>query len=156
MRNLSQIMLISGCILTVAAVVLGALGQHTAFGPVVIAMFAAFGLHLQTKPSLKTFAFTVWVLAFVTAGLTYPGAFTDWGGFQLKTLIVPLIQIIMFGMGSTLSLSDFARVATMPRAAAALHRRAGGADGPRDALRNGMPSRLSPCPRCARPVFRHR
>ena len=116
MRNLSQIMLISGCILTVAAVVLGALGQHTAFGPVVIAMFAAFGLHLQTKPSLKTFAFTVWVLAFVTAGLTYPGAFTDWGGFQLKTLIVPLIQIIMFGMGSTLSLSDFARVATMPRA----------------------------------------
>jgi BASS family bile acid:Na+ symporter len=31
-------------------------------------------------------------------------------GFRLSTLIVPLIQIIMFGMGTKLSIADFVRV----------------------------------------------
>ena len=34
--------------------------------------------------------------------------FTDWG-FNTKVLIVPSVQIIMFGMGTKLSLADFAR-----------------------------------------------
>jgi BASS family bile acid:Na+ symporter len=38
------------------------------------------------------------------------------GGFQLKKLIVPLLQIIMFGMGTAMSLGDFAGVIKMPRA----------------------------------------
>jgi BASS family bile acid:Na+ symporter len=37
-----------------------------------------------------------------------------WAGYDLGKLIVPLIQIIMFGMGTTLSLADFARVFKMP------------------------------------------
>ena len=35
--------------------------------------------------------------------------------FQLKTLIVPLLQIIMFGMGSQMSLNDFTGVIKMPK-----------------------------------------
>jgi BASS family bile acid:Na+ symporter len=38
----------------------------------------------------------------------------SWAGFNLGILIVPLIQIIMFGMGTTLSLADFGRVVKMP------------------------------------------
>jgi BASS family bile acid:Na+ symporter len=37
-----------------------------------------------------------------------------WSGFNLGILIVPLIQIIMFGMGTTLCLADFGRVFKMP------------------------------------------
>ena len=46
----------------------------------------------------------------------YPHVFIRWGDFELKTLIVPLIQLIMFGMGATLTLEDFTRVLQMPRA----------------------------------------
>lgn len=61
-------------------------------------------------------AFSLWVGAFVVAAMFYPEAFRRWGDFELKTLIVPLIQLIMFGMGTMLSLGDFARVMRMPRA----------------------------------------
>jgi L-alanine-DL-glutamate epimerase-like enolase superfamily enzyme/predicted Na+-dependent transporter len=64
--------------------------------------------------TLKGLAFTVWVFAFVAAAMNYPAAFGTWFGFDLKNLIVPLIQIIMFGMGTTLSLADFTRVLAMP------------------------------------------
>jgi bile acid:Na+ symporter, BASS family len=62
----------------------------------------------------KKFAFTLWVLIFVLAAMLYPAAFRVWFGADLKLLIVPLIQIITFGMGTTLSGQDFKRVLTMP------------------------------------------
>jgi len=62
----------------------------------------------------KKFAFTFWVLIFVLAAMLYPAAFRIWFGADLKLLIVPLIQIITFGMGTTLSGQDFKRVLTMP------------------------------------------
>ena len=46
--------------------------------------------------------------------MAWPGLFNRWGGFETKVLIVPLIQVIMFGMGTTLSVADFARVLRMP------------------------------------------
>jgi BASS family bile acid:Na+ symporter len=46
--------------------------------------------------------------------MVYPAAFMTWLGVDLKILIVPLIQIIMFGMGTTLSVADFGRVFKMP------------------------------------------
>lgn len=61
-------------------------------------------------------AFSLWVGAFVVAAMFYPETFRRWGDFELKTLIVPLIQLIMFGMGTMLNLGDFARVMRMPRA----------------------------------------
>jgi bile acid:Na+ symporter, BASS family len=64
--------------------------------------------------TLRPLAFTVWVFAFVTVSLVWPGAFMTWGGVNLAVLIVPLIQVIMFGMGTTLSLRDFSRVLVMP------------------------------------------
>jgi len=45
----------------------------------------------------------------------YPRYFISRGDFQLKKLIVPLLQIIMFGMGSQMSFKDFAGVIKMPR-----------------------------------------
>ena len=61
------------------------------------------------------FAFTIWVAAFVAAAMFYPWAFRQWFGYELSGLIVPLIQIIMFGMGTQLTLGDFRRVLVMPK-----------------------------------------
>ena len=62
----------------------------------------------------RKYAFTLWVLVAVAASMSYPAAFRSWFGTDLKVLIVPLIQIITFGMGTTLSGKDFRNVLTMP------------------------------------------
>jgi bile acid:Na+ symporter, BASS family len=63
----------------------------------------------------RAWSFTVWVFAFVSAAMFFPNAVTHAGGFEYKALIVPLIQVIMLGMGMTLTPVDFTRVAKMPR-----------------------------------------
>lgn len=62
----------------------------------------------------KKYAFTLWVLVAVAASMSRPEAFRSWFGTDLKVLIVPLIQVITFGMGTTLSGKDFRNVLTMP------------------------------------------
>ena len=66
--------------------------------------------------SLHGFGFTLAVVAAVVASLVWPERFSRWGEFETRALIVPLIQLIMFGMGTTLSVADFARVLRMPQA----------------------------------------
>jgi len=89
-------------------------GYKAFVGTAVTGLFASLALHFMSHPLLKSFAFTVWVFAFVSASMFYPNAFMTWAGFDLGILIVPLIQIIMFGMGTTLSVGDFGRVFKMP------------------------------------------
>lgn len=89
-------------------------GYHSYVGPLVIVLFASLALYCTGHTSFKSFAFTVWVFAFVAASMFYPFLFGTWFGFDLKILIVPLIQIITFGMGTTLSIEDFERVFTLP------------------------------------------
>jgi BASS family bile acid:Na+ symporter len=98
----------------VLVVVMLVIGRRAWIGPVLIAMFGSLALYCMGHSFLKSFAFTVWVFAFVTASMVYPAAFMTWFGVDLKILIVPLIQIIMFGMGTTLSVADFGRVFKMP------------------------------------------
>jgi len=83
-------------------------------GLILVAGLVAVALVFMTHPTLKSVAFTAWVFVFVAASMVWPGAFGKWFGFDLKFLIVPLIQIIMFGMGTTLSAADFTRVLAMP------------------------------------------
>ncbi|HYO84262.1 MAG TPA: bile acid:sodium symporter family protein, partial [Bryobacteraceae bacterium] len=45
----------------------------------------------------------------------FPQLFRSWGGVETRRLILPLIQLIMFGIGARLSIADFQRVITVPR-----------------------------------------
>lgn len=94
----------------------GIAGQYYFMGICGVLFFSLMGIYFQTNPALKTFTFTCWVFAFFFAGLVFPGLFQEVGGFNQGQLIVPLIQVIMFGMGATLSLEDFARALKMPKA----------------------------------------
>lgn len=68
-----------------------------------------------TDSVFKSFAFTLWIFASVSLAMFNPQYFIAVGDFQLSKLIVPLIQIIMFGMGTSLSVSDFSRVLKAPK-----------------------------------------
>jgi BASS family bile acid:Na+ symporter len=61
-------------------------------------------------------SFALWMTASVAAPAFYPELFQTWHGFELKRTINPLIMVIMFGMGTSLSFGDFKRVLVMPRA----------------------------------------
>ncbi len=98
----------------VVLVVMWLSGQSSVVEPLVVVFFTLLALFFNQHHFLKRFAFTAWVFVFVSASLLYPSAFGTWFGFDLAILIVPLIQIIMFGMGTTLSLKDFSRILTMP------------------------------------------
>lgn len=65
-------------------------------------------------PNLHGFGFTLSVVVAVVLAMIWPQLFRRWGTFETRVLIVPLIQLIMFGMGTTLSLGDFTRVLKMP------------------------------------------
>jgi bile acid:Na+ symporter, BASS family len=65
---------------------------------------------------MKGFSYTIMIFAAVTTALYYPAYFNNWGSLKLATLITPLLQIIMFGMGTEMGLKDFAGVIKMPKA----------------------------------------
>jgi BASS family bile acid:Na+ symporter len=69
---------------------------------------------IRDSSFLKSLAFPATVLLFVAVSIARPQLFGVWFGADLKFLIVPLIQIITFGMGTTLSAKDFGRVFKMP------------------------------------------
>ena len=75
----------------------------------------AFGVLFEI---LRRQSFGLAILACAAVAFAFPSLFTTWGGVKLTKCVVPAIQLIMFGMGTTLSLSDFMRVAKRPWAVA--------------------------------------
>jgi bile acid:Na+ symporter, BASS family len=65
---------------------------------------------------MKNYFFTISIVFAALIALIFPQYFIEINGFKLKTLIVPLLQIIMFGMGTTMSLADFKSVVKTPKA----------------------------------------
>ena len=63
-------------------------------------------------------AFGLAILTCAVVSFAFPSAFMTWGGVRLTKLVTPAIQLIMFGMGTTLTLADFVRVAKCPWAVA--------------------------------------
>lgn len=79
-----------------------------------VLVLACVSVFFMGHRTLKSFAFTAWVFTFVAASMAWPAAFGTWFGCDLAGFISPLVQIIMFGMGTKLSLDDFKRVIVMP------------------------------------------
>lgn len=65
---------------------------------------------------MKTYSYTLCLIVAFSIAYFFPQYFIEINGFQLKELIIPLLQIIMFGMGTTMSYDDFLGVIKMPKA----------------------------------------
>jgi len=68
----------------------------------------------QIRAILKGNLFGILILASAVVSFLAPSWFDTWGGVKLTKLIGPAIQLIMFGMGTTLSLNDFLQVVKTP------------------------------------------
>ena len=84
-------------------------------GPFIIAFFVTLSAAFRGTATLKGFSYTLIIFAAVTTALYYPGYFVQVKGFNLAGLITPLLQLIMFGMGTSMGLRDFAGVIKMPK-----------------------------------------
>jgi BASS family bile acid:Na+ symporter len=116
MKTLSRILLGIAAVSFVAAIILLILGRGTDTGVPVVGMLSALAVAAQWEKRLGISSFTFWVFAFLAAALYFPAVFTFWFGFDTRKLVVPLIQIIMFGMGTKLSIGDFVREFRRPKA----------------------------------------
>jgi BASS family bile acid:Na+ symporter len=67
--------------------------------------------------AFKSYQYTVWILAAVVAAMIYPARFLHLGGLDLrnKWLVLLVVQMVMFGMGTQMSLRDFRGVVQSPR-----------------------------------------
>jgi len=89
--------------------------KNTFLGPLLISFFVFLAFGVRGNPISKGFSYTIMIFAAVSISMFYPGLFLKWGDFELSKTIVPLLQIIMFGMGSQMSFRDFAGVVKMPK-----------------------------------------
>lgn len=84
-------------------------------GWLLVLFFAALAMVFRGYELLKGYVFTIMIFAAVSAAMYFPQYFIQVGDFKLSGLIIPLMQIIMFGMGTTLSVKDFGAVLKMPK-----------------------------------------
>ena len=120
--SLHRIVLWTGVLLAIAFVVALVAGFKTAAPQILAGSAICLALAASTgRGQLREMAFTIWIVAGVVIGMVFHASlikFPQWffglDGTRLTVLIIPLLQIIMFAMGTTLSVSDFARVLKMP------------------------------------------
>ncbi len=103
---------LSGLTFSVAAM----LGRAGEAGVFTIVFFASISIACGGHEKLRSVAYTMLILALVCLAMFYPAPFQSVGDFKLTLLIVPLLQIIMFSVGSQMSLRDFESVIRMPKA----------------------------------------
>jgi BASS family bile acid:Na+ symporter len=90
--------------------------NQTLWQPAAVAAAVLLALGLGSHATLKSFQYTAWIIAAVVAAMIYPTQLLHWGDFDLRNKWIMLIavQLVMFGMGTQMSLKDFAGVAKMP------------------------------------------
>lgn len=117
MKKISLYSVSLGIALLLLLVVLGMVltGNIGSAGPYILLFFTTLALGFSGYKSLNGLVFTTMIFAGVSASLYYPDLFTYVGDFKLTILIIPLIQVIMFGMGTQMGLKDFAAVFKTPR-----------------------------------------
>lgn len=117
MEKIYKLLLACSVLLAFLAIGMFASGNAQSFtGLLVIGVFVCLAIGGQTIPLLKQMSFTIWVFASVSVGMFYPQYFQKIGDFKFTSLIVPLIQLIMFTMGTEMSLKDFEGVIKTPKA----------------------------------------
>ena len=89
--------------------------MHALAGWLLMLFFFSLAFAFRGNQFLKGLSFTVMIIGVVSFAMYHPEYFKTIGDFKLSALIIPLLQIIMFGMGTELSLKDFVTVVRMPR-----------------------------------------
>ena len=114
MKKLQQFFLIVSILAAVVLLASVVMQNEWLYKPAALVTAISLAIGLGAVTSLKGYQYTAWIAAAVVAGMMFPAAFTTWGGVNLrdKTLILVIIQVVMFGMGTHMSLKDFSGLAS--------------------------------------------
>jgi len=116
MHRFRKLLLLFSVALTFCAGLVFWLRKDTSTGPILLLVgLVLTALAFLRFKSLRGFSYTVWILVAVAAAMFYPHLFHRIGSFELKNVIVPFVQVTMFGMGAHMSFSDFKGVVMMPK-----------------------------------------
>jgi BASS family bile acid:Na+ symporter len=110
----SLFLAIAASLLLLFNIVLFSTGKAAQAGPFMITFWAVLAALFSRHTATKGYVYTLMIFTAVTTAMFYPRPFTKPNGWDLSLLITPLIQIIMFGMGTSMSLRDFYGVVKMP------------------------------------------
>nr|WP_294791647.1 bile acid:sodium symporter family protein [uncultured Mucilaginibacter sp.] len=105
----------AAAIALIAGAVMAFSGNGANAGPAFIAFFLLMAVGVKINATLGRFSYTLLIFASTVAALYYPAFFQSWGSFKLSVLLIPLIQVIMFGMGTSMGVQDFVGVVKNPR-----------------------------------------
>ena len=114
-RKLFRSLLISAGVSLLVFLASWLAGWKFLVGPSLILFFVLLAFGVRGNAVTRGCSYTIMIFAAVSISMFYPKLFQQWGDFELQTTIVPLLQIIMFGMGSQMSFRDFAGVVKMPK-----------------------------------------
>jgi bile acid:Na+ symporter, BASS family len=114
-KSVSNLFYVAAAVLLIAWIFVTIKQMHNWGGWLLMAFFLSLTIAFRGHKFLKSFAYTALIFAAVSLSLYYPNYFKSIGTFNLTVIIVPLLQLIMFGMGTELSLQDFTRIVQMPK-----------------------------------------
>lgn len=97
-------------------IIFGIVQKTSWSGWLLMLAFILLSIAFRGSKLLKGFSYSLIIFAAVTLAMYYPQYFQNIGSFKFTTLITPLIQLIMFGMGTKMGVRDFAGVVKMPKA----------------------------------------
>lgn len=115
MKNLYKISFFIALVCFFVVLVMVLSGNLARAGLLVVTFFITIGIGFRGFTMLKEFSFTAMIFGVVALALYYPEYFIEINGYELSGLIIPLIMIIMFGLGTTMSLKAFHGVIKAPK-----------------------------------------
>ncbi len=77
---------------------------HNWGGWLLMLFFLSIALAFRGSKTLKGLSYTMMIMAAVSIPIHHPQYFKTIGDHKLSAMIIPLLQIMMFGMGTVLSL----------------------------------------------------
>lgn len=117
MRNWRLFPFIGGCGALLLCAILVVSGAESAAR--IMGLLASIGLALGLGAfsSLRGYQYTAWIIVAVVAGMLFPQRILYVGGFDMRHpwLILAVVQLVMFGMGTQMSPRDLKGVAKRPR-----------------------------------------
>lgn len=92
-------------------------GFKSLISPFAVSSAVCIALGMGSLYSLKDYQYTAWIIVAIVCGLIYPSAFLRWGDFDLRNewVILIVVQLVMFGMGTQMRFRDFSNVRTMSK-----------------------------------------
>jgi len=120
MRSLRRACLVFAAL--AAALLLAALtgAMPSAAAPAALAMVVFAAIGFGAVPQLAGYQYTAWIVVAIVAGMLYPDQLLHVGEFDMRNpwLILIIVQLVMFGMGSQMHLADFEGVVKTPKGVA--------------------------------------